>query len=279
MDESVYQEIADLAREGAGLLIPQSRSYLIEARLAPILRREGFSEVAELVACLKARPNTKLHKETVAALTPKLTSFFRERDMLERIASHILPMMAESAGEEPLRIWCAGGAGGHEAYSLAILLEESDQLRDRPIEILTTDISDACSEAARAGKFGHFDVQRGLSIHRLLEHFARQPDGQWQVTSTLADRIGIRTHNLLDDASGLGLFDVILCRNVIKDMTREARNQTLLNLARQLTDGGVLILGKDETATGLIDGLEPSRDLRGGYTRKVARGALATKAA
>ena len=279
MDDSVIQEIADLALAGSGQHMPLSRSYLVEARLAPILRREGFAEVSDLLACLKARQYSKLHAETVAALTSKTTCFFRERAMLERLASHVLPMLADAAPDAPLRIWCAGGAGGHEAYSLAILLQESETLRDRPVEILSTDISEVMNEAARAGKFGHFDVQKGLSIHRLLTHFTRLETGEWQVSPDLAARIGVRRHNLLDDASGLGEFDVILCRNVIKDMAASAGARTLLNLARQLTDGGVLVLGKDESATGLIEGLEPSRDVRGAFVRKVARSALGLAAA
>lgn len=279
MDDSVIQEVADLALAGSGQHIPLSRSYLIESRLAPILRREGFAEVSDLLACLKARQYSKLHAETVAALTAKTTQFFHDRAMLDRLTGHVLPMMADANPEGPLRIWCAGGASGQEAYSIAILLQESEVLRDRPVEILSTDISETMNEAARTGKFGHFDVQKGLSIHRLLAHFTRLDTGEWQVSHDLAGRIGVRKHNLLDDASGLGEFDVILCRNVIKDMAAPASARGLLNLARQLTDGGVLILGKDETATGLIEGLEPSRDVRGAFTRKVARNALSLAAA
>ncbi|WP_300391458.1 protein-glutamate O-methyltransferase CheR [Henriciella sp.] len=279
MEEAVFQEVADLALQGSGQLIPHSRAYLVEARLAPILRREGFSEVGELMACLKARPNSKLQSETLAALTSKQTSFFRDKEMLERIAGHLLPMLAESAGEEPLRIWCAGGAAGHEAYSLAIMLEESEDLRDHPVEILSTDISEKSTNAARAGKFNHFDVQKGLSIHRLLRHFSRLETGEWQVSQTLAKRVAVRTHNLLHDASGLGEFDIILCRNVISGMAQSARAKVLLNLARQLNDGGVLVLGQGESATGMVDGLEPSREMRGAFTRKVARNDLSTAAA
>lgn len=279
MDELVFQEVADLALEGSGQVLQHSRAYLIDTRLAPILRREGFAGVDELIACIKARPGSKLRSEMVAALTSKTSSFFDERDTLETLTGHFLPMLADTAGEEPLRIWCAGGAAGHEAYSLAILLEESDVLRERPIEIVTTDISETASAAARLGRFGHFDVQKGLSIHRLLSNFRRMPDGDWQVSKTLANRIGVRTHNLLEDAGGLGQFDVILCRNVIRGMAPSARERVLINLARQLNDGGVLVLGKTESATGVVHGLEPSREVRGALTRKVSRKDVGTAAA
>lgn len=280
MDDTTFQDVAELALDGSGQLIPQVKSYLVEARLAPILRREGLAEVSDLVAVLKARPGSKLREEAIAALTSKTTGFFSEREILERIASHVLPMMAASATDNTLRVWCAGGAGGQEAFSLAILLEEANHeaLKDIKVEILTTDISEMMTAAVRAGKFGHFDVQKGLSIHRLLEHFSRLDNGEWQVSASLAQKVGVRTHNLLQDASGLGLFDVILCRNVISGMARPARSRSLLNVARQLTDSGVLVLGKGETAAGLVEGLAPSRDVRGAFTRDVARNALTAAA-
>ncbi|WP_300377163.1 protein-glutamate O-methyltransferase CheR [Henriciella sp.] len=276
MDETVFQEIAKLALKGSGQLITPARAYLVETRLNPLLRREDFGSIEELLACFQARPNSSLREEAVAALTSKTSRFFDGREMLKRIVDHVLPMMVDTSGGQPLRMWCAGGAAGHEAYSLAMLLEETriDSVRHAQIEILTTDICEKQSESARRGRFGHFDVQKGLSIHRLLEHFTRLDTGEWQISPALASRVGVRTHNLLTDASGLGLFDVILCRNVLKDMAPQARTQALLTVARQLTDGGILILGEGETATGLIDGLEPSRDVRGAFTRQVARDAL-----
>lgn len=280
MDETAFQEIAELALQGSGQSIPPEKSYLVEARLSPILRREGFAEVEELLACIKARPNSKLSGEAVAALTSKQTHFFSGRPALEQIVRHILPKMAQASKDGVLRVWCAGGSSGQEAYSLAMMLEESDDeaLNGAKVEILSTDICDKITAKARAGRFGHFDVQKGLSIQRLLSHFSRLDTGDWQISKTLAARVGFRVHNLMEEASGLGLFDVILCRNVLSGMARPKRSQALLNLARQLTDNGLLILGSDETANGLITGLAPSKDVRGAYSRKVAADALQTAA-
>jgi chemotaxis protein methyltransferase CheR len=280
MDDSTYREIAELALNGSGQHIPPTKSYLIESRLGPILRREQFAGVAELLACIRARPSSPLGGEIVAALTSKTTHFFRERAAFERIVNHVLPMMASSAPGGKLRIWCAGGSSGQEAYSLAMLIGESENeaLKDIQVEILTSDISEKMSARARSGKFGHFDVQKGLSIHRLLSNFSRLDTGEWQVSQDLANRVGVRTHNILQDCSGLGVFDVITCCNVIGGMGSQMRARALVNLARQLSDSGVLVIGKDETATGLVTGLEPSRDLRGAYCREVTPGALTAAA-
>ena len=55
-----------------------------------------------------------------------------------------------------------------------------------------------------------------------------------------------RAHNVLEDASGLGRFDVILCRNVLSGMDVPTRAQALHRLRDQLSDDGVLLLGQDE---------------------------------
>ena len=57
MQEEVFNELAELALKGSGQAIPKSKSYLIEARLAAIARREGFGTMADLVHCLKSRAN------------------------------------------------------------------------------------------------------------------------------------------------------------------------------------------------------------------------------
>jgi chemotaxis protein methyltransferase CheR len=276
MDERVYREIAELTLKGSGQYIPPTKSYLIEARLSPILRREGFATVADLVSVLQARPDSKLASEAVGALTSKKTVFFPGRSSLERVVSTILPEKAAASSDGRLRVWCAGGSTGQEAYSLAILLEETDKasLQDAQVEIVSTDICARTAAAARSGIFGHFDVQKGLSVHRLLAHFTRLESSEWQISHAIASRVGVRTHNLMQAADGLGQFDVIICQNVISEMSVDARLSVLLNVARQLNDGGLLIVGSGENVAGLIAGLEPSRSLRGAFVRNVEAGAL-----
>ncbi len=275
MDENVYSEIADLALKGSGQSIEPSKSYLIEARLAPILRREGLSTVADLVSVLRARPDTKLAAEAVGALTSKKTRFFHDRASLERVAAHVLPERAAKAPDGRLRVWCAGGSTGQEAYSLAILLHENaSKLGETPVEIMSTDICARTTAAARSGIFGHFDVQKGLSIHRLLAHFTRLETSEWQISHAIASRVGVRTHNLMQSAEGLGRFDVIFCRNVVTEMAPAARARVILNVARQLADGGMLVVDSSESIAGLIAGLEPSRTVRGAFERNVDTDAL-----
>ena len=236
METAGFDEIADIALRKSGQSFRATQVYLMEARLANILRRESFSSLDELAACLKARPNPVLEDEVAAALTNKQSQFFKERDVLHQIVDHVLPLQAQRAGgSNNLRILCAGGGTGQEACSLAILLDEagSDYLQGRGIEILSIDICKSSTERAREGLFNHFEIQTGLSVHRMLTHF-QKTDDHWQADDALRGRVGFRVHNLLADLSGLGQFDIVLCRNVLPGMVKTIASDVLTRLSRQL---------------------------------------------
>jgi len=263
VDQGVFSEFADMALTGSGQHIPPQKSYLVEARLSHIIRREGFSMPGELAACLVARPNPVLSAEVPAALTAKPPHFFRSRAALKHVVDVALPALVE-AGRKKLRIWCAGGATGQEAYSLAMLLEETDTeaLKDIQIDIVSTDLCAHVTERARTGHYGHFEVQRGLSIHRLLDNFTRQEDGGWQLSEDLRRKVSFRQHNLLEDMSGLGAFDVILCRDVLPGMVKPVREQVTQGLINQLSPTGHLVLGEGEPLALLADTVAPVEDMR-----------------
>ncbi|MEZ5967603.1 MAG: protein-glutamate O-methyltransferase CheR [Hyphomonas sp.] len=267
MRDEVFDELADLALKGSGQSIPKSKSYLIEARLSPIARREGFGTMDDLVHCLKSRANPVFAAECAATLVSKDTWFFRDRELLQRLVNDILPARLKAGNTGRLKIWVAGGSTGQEALSIAMLLEDElpASLRGAKIDILSTDICKVTTERARAARYGHYEVQKGLSIHRLVKHFTRMETGQWEASEALRGRISFRQHNLLESATGLGKFDVILCRNVLSGMDRAVRSTVVDNIQAQLNPGGLLLLGQGESLIGITDKMEPARDLRSAW--------------
>lgn len=268
METTGFDEIADLALRKSGHSFRPVQRYVMEARLGDIIRREGFANLEGLAHCLKARPNRELEAEVVAALPAKQSRFFEDRELLERIVNQILPSIADASDAPRLRILCAGGGFGQEAYSLALLLSEYDKTQPdrKAVDIISIDICRAATYGGRDGVFNHFEVQTGLGIHQLLDNFDRRDDGSWQVNPELRERIGFRTHNLLEDLTGLGEFDVILCRNVISTMAYGVGRDVAERLARQLTPHGALFLGAGESIQ--MDNhysLRQSRSIRGGY--------------
>lgn len=259
MQDVVFNELADLALQGSGQSISKSRIYLVEARLATIARREGFGSMDDLVHCIKSRANPVFKAECASALVSKDTWFHREREVLQRVVDVILPERLKAGTSGRLKVWIAGGSTGQEAYSLAMMLADEcpPELRGAKIDILSTDLCLASTERARAGVYGHYEAQRGLSIHRLMKHFTRNQTGQWQISDDLRTRVSFRSHNLMESAAGLGKFDVILCRNVLNGMARSARGRVLDNVASQMNHGAVVLTGERETVIGLTNRMEP----------------------
>lgn len=266
MQEATFSALADMALSKTGQYISPSKAYLVETRLSAILRREGFASCDDLVACMKARPNPVFENEIVAALQTHQTSFFRDRDDLARLVSDVVPHKLKRSKAGRLKVLCAGVSTGQEAYSLAILLSEHAQaLRGARIDITATDVCKQSLTTARAGTYGHFDIQNGLSIHRLLTHFTQLETGQWQASEELRRGIGFRQHNLLDEDAPLGQFDIILCRHVLSGMSKSMRQRAAELMTRLLTPEGVIILGHGETLTGVTTWLEPSRRHRSAW--------------
>jgi chemotaxis protein methyltransferase CheR len=240
--------LAGLCRSRAGLRVDTGRAHLIENRLAPVARREGFADITELLAAIEARRDDKLAWRVVEAMAQAESSFFRDRAPFEHFENEMLPTLARLRGDKPVRIWSAACGAGQEPYSLAMLVEEMRGLiPGTPIEIIGSDISERSLEKAQTGLYTQFEVQRGLSARRLVRHFEKQ-DEAWALTPRIRQMVRWRRVNLIADLSALGRFDVIFCRNLISGLDGPYATRVLESLATALSDDGYLVLGVSEPA-------------------------------
>jgi chemotaxis protein methyltransferase CheR len=276
MDDSVFSELADLALRTAGLSLARSQHAAVEARLTPLLRREGFAGVGELLACIQTRDHQPLAAETVSRLTSKETWFFREAGALAHLVRHVLPARAALHPQDAMRIWIAGCATGQEAYSLAMLIREAPELAGTPIELLATDLDADSLARTRNGVYTHFEIQRGLSVQRMLQHFRPTGDGSWQASRSLRDQIAVRQHNLLHPLEGVDAFEVIVCRNVLGELAAHIRQSVLSRLADRLRPGGMLLCAAGDTQPEIHTRFEPASDVPGLFmTREDSEAAAA----
>lgn len=266
MDQATFNALADLALTTSGQLIKSSDIYAVKSRLAPILRREGFGSYADLVHCINERGNAVLIEEVAATMVSKHSYFFRERRALFQLVEDIVPVQLKASNAGRLKVWIAGGGAGFEAYSLAILMQEkANRLGGAQINILSTDICKNQTALGREGAFGHFEVQKGLSIHRLLAHFRQLDTGQWQISADMRERISFRDHNLMQNADSMGKHDIIICRNVLSGMSKSAQSRVVSQLNEQLLPSGVLLIGETEELVGVSDCVERSADFDGAW--------------
>jgi chemotaxis protein methyltransferase CheR len=240
--------MAFLAAERAGVALDPDRGYLVENRLAAVARREGFASVHDLVSAIRDRDEERLIWAAVEALWPAETSFFRDPETFELIAEKVLPALAGRREARPLRLWAAACGAGQEVFSLAMLLAE--QPGAGAFDLLGSDLCERRLEKAQAGLYSQFEVQRGLSAHRLVRHFENAEEG-FALSPRLRQTVRWRRVNLIEDVGRLGQFDLVLCRHLAGALTPEAGERVLDNLAGAVAPGGYLVLGRDQAAPGL----------------------------
>ncbi|MGE0046746.1 MAG: protein-glutamate O-methyltransferase CheR [Hyphomonadaceae bacterium] len=274
LTDAQFGLVARQARRRLGLVLPPDRLAAVDARLTPLARREGCACAGELISATQERMDDILWDAIVDALVNADTQFFAERETFKAIGETVIPQILRARGAHArLRIWSAGCATGQEPFSLAILMEELKQEgRGATTDIVATDISARLLDKAAAGLFSQFEVQRGLSIRRLIAHFERVGD-MWRVADRIRAAVRFETHNLIDGARTLGPFDIVLCRNVLSSFADEDRKTTLERIAMQMAEDGVLILGVNERANDVTDAFQLQQGAifaRNAYWRKAA---------
>ena len=264
-----YEFLCKFLKDRSGLALAPEKEYLVDSRLLPVARRNGCKSVTELIQLLDASAEA-LKIEVTEAMMNNESFFFRDRIPFDRLRDTVLPELLKSrASRKRIRIWCAAASTGQEPYSIAMLLAERDDLADWRIEILATDISNDALEKAKAGLYSQFEVQRGLPIQSLMQHFAQEGE-QWRIGKKLRERVEFRQVNLLSDFSRLGTFDVVFCRNVLIYFDRDTKLGALDRIAKVLAPDGYLILGAAETMVGLGNQFVPVPDKRALYQPREA---------
>lgn len=247
-----FDSLCAYLRRASGLVLDADKRYLVESRVAPVMRRAGLSGLGELVQMLEQGKMPSLAQEVVQAMTINETYFFRDRTPFDIMRETILPdMIAARASQKRLRVWCAASSTGQEPYSLAMILDEFGvRLAGWRVEIIATDLSEAALAKAKKGVYSQFEVQRGLSTAQLLRYFDQIGD-MWQLKETIRSRVDYRHFNLLSDYTALGNFDLIFCRNVLIYFEADRKADVLNRMTRLLSADGMLALGASESIIGL----------------------------
>ncbi len=192
--------------------------------LARLQSRDGALELARLLAVVS------VHK----------TDLFRDEPQLKALQTHVLQPLAGTG--RPLTLWSAGCSTGEEVATLLMLLAESGAHHDSTV--LGTDLSDAALTQARRLSFTP-EVLKRVPPELLGRYFH-----EGTLIRPLAARARFAQHNLVDRpypfANDTGLFDVIVCRNVLIYFTAEAALETVNSFVERLRPGGVLVLSTAE---------------------------------
>ncbi len=235
----------------------------IEALLEKILREAGWdfrgykrAGIARRVGKRMAAGNVSSYGEysrildkdpdewgrLFSSLTINVSEFFRDPEVFDYLR-HAIPRY--SASHERLKIWSCGCANGEEAYSMAMLLEETLVAPElKHTAIYATDIDIDAIDAGRTGEY------REESLNNVPPEMR---DKYCILASNVFYRVNhsIRSHvkfGVLDIVKGhqISHVKILLCRNLFIYFDKALQEEVFRKLNFALRPGGLLVLGRAE---------------------------------
>ncbi len=206
------------------------------------LRALGIEDYEKYLIFMKRHPEEI--RSLLDVLTINLSYFFRNPETFDYIGQKIIPVIKQTSGS--LAFWSAGCANGEEPYSLAIMAAETGIL-DR-VTVYATDIDNFALDRAEQGRFQHLSFQ--FVKPYLKDRYFTPDKGDFVIKDKIRQRVVFRKHDLFEK-SPFGRCDLIMCRNVLIYLDRNAQSTIIDNFHEQLKDKGFLVLGKVELLIGI----------------------------
>ena len=252
-----FSYLRSLLKKKTGVVIDESKQYLVVARLLPIVRQRKLPSLDTLIDRIQTTSGSPLENDVLNAMMTHETSFFRDKSPFETLKSIIPEFAKKRAATKQLTIWSAACSTGQEPYSIALLLNEhfGNLLASWKIRIVATDISDIVLNRGREGVYSELEIVRGLPQQLLKKYF--QPfQRNWSITQSCRQFIEFRQLNLTHDWPIMTPYDIVFLRNVLLYFDTKTRGEVLEKMSRAIRPEGALFLGGAETMLGMNAGYE-----------------------
>jgi len=239
--EHNFQNLIKLIEEKTGFKCHSYKERPLTRRIRVRMRALGLSEFSQYYDYLNKNPEEL--KKLINTITINLSYFFRNFETFEYIKTDILP---EFAKNEKVILWSAGCAQGEEAYSLAMIAAET-AITGKTI-IYATDIDDDALNKAEQGIYPVTAFQYTPSEY-LKKYFVKY-NGDYKIKDDTKSIVKFFHLDLFDNFP-YGPCDLIMCRNVLIYMSRDAQSELVRRFYETLRPGGYLVIGKVELLLGI----------------------------
>ena len=244
MSPQLYVLFSTLVEEASGILYGPQDQQVFASKIPDHVLDLGYSSLLDYYYRLRYDdPDGNEMRRLVETLVVHETYFFRELGPVVELANH-LSAAVKARGRA--RVWSAACASGEEPYTLAMLLDERGVLDE--VEIVATDISAAVLARAAAGRHSPRSLRDGHPAAIAARYLEASPQGV-SVAPRIRSAVQFSRLNLIDSdqIAKLGVFDAILCRNVLIYFRDDRVLKVVENLGRALRPDGLLAVGISES--------------------------------
>jgi two-component system, chemotaxis family, CheB/CheR fusion protein len=242
-DAAFFEHILDHLRQTRGFDFTAYKRTSLMRRLMKRMAAVNITSFEQYLDYLQ------VHQDEFATLFDTIlinvTSFFRDPEVWEYLASDVLPRIVAERAQDGIRIWSAGSASGQEAYTIAMLLAERigvEALRER-VKIYATDVDDAALAQARQAVYASRTVEEIPAA--LLEKYFEKTGSDYTFSRDLRRVVIFGRHDLIQDAP-ISRVDLLLCRNTLMYFNADTQARILAKFYFSVNSGGFLLLGRAE---------------------------------
>lgn len=267
-----YQLFCQFLENACGIVLGDSKQYLVRSRLSPLVNAKQNSNLNEFID-LVIKGDIHACKAAIEVMTTNETLWFRDRYPFQLLENELFPELV--AKHSSIRVWSAACSSGQEVYSIGMnwlnFKKTVGASSHSKISIIGTDISADMVDICQKGEYDSLSTSRGLPIQCQQDYFYPLPDGRLKVKPELSVLTQFKGLNLLSSYAGMGQFNLIFCRNVLIYFSAEIKKQILQKIAACLQEGGILFLGASESIADLTDLFILKRGSTGLYYQKKPR--------
>lgn len=246
--ERALRDVLTTVQQRTGHDFRQYKRATILRRIERRLQIAMLPDVQHYKAFLDANP-----EETYALLQDLLisvTNFFRDREAFEALEREVIPQIFETAAaDEQIRCWTIGCATGEEAYSIAMLLADQNELQPddqkRSLQVFASDIDVRALNVARLGTYPK-SIVTDVPPARLRRYFDQREE-TYCIKRELRDSVLFANHNALRDPP-FSRVHLLSCRNLLIYLDRDIQQKVFEMMHYALHPDGFLFLGNAESA-------------------------------
>lgn len=245
MTPELFAIFSALVQDACGMHYNEAERALFGAKVAAHAQDCGYDALLDYYYRLRYDDPAGVEMaKLVEVLLVHETYFFRELPPLVQLVDTCLVPTVQARGRA--RVWSAACSTGEEPYTLAMLLAEREVLSQ--VEIVATDISPQTVARARLGRHGPRSLREPRSPSLVARYLEVGPRGI-TVAPVIRDAVRFDTFNLVDEAPRpeLGLFDAVLCRNVLIYFDDKEILRVIERIGAHLAPGGLLAVGVAES--------------------------------
>lgn len=262
MTREEFTVLRDFIYEKTGIYFAETKTYLLESRLANRLNELGLSSFEDYYYHLKYGADRARGElgNLFDVVTTNETSFFRNPPQLDAFKIILQKAYVNGSGPaSPIRIWSAACSTGEEPYTLAIMLMEMMELRrvTIPFSILATDISTKVLESARKAVFSQYSVRN--TDEAIKKKYFTEENNMYKLKETVKKNVKIDFMNLMDD-DAYRLYrqmDFIFCRNVLIYFDEKMKKKVVDHMYECLKPKGFLTIGHAESLHNISRAFKP----------------------